>query len=192
MTHKHPIKHNIKWTPIRLLSAAAIAVIIGTCIVLSFTFGAFFGGSFNKSQTVNTQNQTSEKTTAPLYWWQKRKPDIVVGEFEYYAGTCKILEVDTTIDNPSSTTVFEVPTSVLSQCQNRLPALTYDGEYLIFSVCKMSFGAGGCGRGRYRSADTINWQEDIGITWIKGEQYEAWRNLGSNSSKADAVKKVTK
>lgn len=49
-----------------------------------------------------------------------------------------------------------------------------------------------CGGGRYRSADFELWEEYIGVTWINSEEYEAWRKVGSTSSKADSVKKVVK
>lgn len=131
----------------------------------------------------------AEKTTEQQ-WWQKIKPNVQIGDFEYYAGDCAILQVNTTEGAASAKTIFKVSTYGFSFCKNRATPLIYDGEFLIFSVCETDFGAGSCGGGRYRSADMTNWQEDIGITWIKGEQYEAWRNLGSTSSKADAVKKI--
>lgn len=78
----------------------------------------------------------------------------------------------------------------MTKCKARDQALTHDGKYIIFNVCEIAYGAGGCGGGRYRSKDNKNWEEYIGVTWLKGEQYEAWRKVGSTSSKADSIKKV--
>ena len=34
------------------------------------------------------------------------------------------------------------------------------------------FYAGGCGTGRYRNQQYENWEEDIDVTWIKGEKVD--------------------
>lgn len=130
----------------------------------------------------------AKTSSSPEAWWHAVAPDIVIGPNEFYAGTCSITKVST--KTGASDLIFKVPKSPLTTCRNRDPALIYDDEYIILDVCEMTFGAGSCGGGRYRSKDYENWEEDIGITWIKGEAYEAWRKLGSTSSTADSVKKI--
>lgn len=125
---------------------------------------------------------------SPEAWWRMVEPDIIIGTHEFYAGKCSITRVSSATG--MSELIFEIPQNPFKTCRNRDSALTYDGEYIILDVCEMTIGAGGCGGGRYRSKDYENWEEDIGITWIKGEAYEAWRKLGSTSSTADSVKKI--
>lgn len=139
--------------------------------------------SCNEDESVDVETQT-----LPRVWWQSVAPDVVVGPREFYAGRCSITMVDTATG--ASELIFEISQNPFKSCRNQQDALTYDGEYIVLDVCEISFGAGGCGRGRYRSMDYENWEEDIGITWINGEEYEAWRKLGSQSSTADSVKKV--
>lgn len=138
---------------------------------------------------------TPKEVSKPIPWWQPLEPDVVVGSDAFYAGNCAILRVKTIDGITSDTVVFDAPSRLLATCENwegEGKPLQYDGEYIILSVCQMSFGAGGCAVERYRSADMENWEEYIGVTWINGEEYEAWRTLGSTSSKADSVKKVEK
>lgn len=134
-----------------------------------------------------------EKKKEPIQipWWKPLKPDVVIGQHEFYAGTCSITQVTNTGNIKTEKIIFEAPYSSFATCSNRGP-LQYDGEYIILDVCIMSFGAGGCGGGRYRSADFEQWEEHIGVTWINSEEYEAWRKVGSTSSKADSVKRVVK
>lgn len=132
-----------------------------------------------------------KKEPLRIPWWEPLKPDIIIGNDEFYAGNCSITRVTNDGDVKTERVIFEVPHSFLATCHNR-DSLQYDGEYIILDVCEMSFGAGGCGGERYRSADFELWEEYIGVTWINSEEYEAWRKIGSTSSKADSVKKVIK
>ena len=133
----------------------------------------------------------AEKASTPVSWWEPLKPDVVIGNDEFYGRNCAITQVSNKDGAKTASVIFKVPYSLIATCNNKGP-LQYDGEYIILSVCEMTFGAGGCGGGRYRSADFENWEEYFGVTWIKSEEYEAWRKVGSTSSKADSVKKVVK
>ena len=98
-------------------------------------------------------------------------------------------------DEKIAEVIFKVPSRFLTRRTNSgrgQKPLDYDGEYIILRVCEFTVGAGGCGGESYRSADFENWEEHIGVTWINGEEYEAWRKVGSTSSKADSVKKVVR
>lgn len=132
-----------------------------------------------------------ENEPVPTPWWADLEPDIILGNDEFYAGSCSITRVTNNSGVKTVNVIFEVPYSFLTTCTN-IGSLQYDGEYIILNVCKITFGAGGCGGGRYRSADFELWEEYIGVTWINSEEYEAWRKVGSTSSKADSVKKVVK
>ena len=133
----------------------------------------------------------AEKAPSPASWWEPLKPDVVIGNAEFYARNCSITQVVNNEGVKTASVIFKVPYSLLATCENKGP-LQYDGEHIILSVCEMTFGAGGCGGGRYRSSDLENWEEYIGVTWINSEEYEAWRKVGSTASKADSVKKVVK
>lgn len=132
-----------------------------------------------------------ERKPVQIPWWEPLKPDITIGNDEFYTGSCSITRVTNHGDVKTERVIFEVPYSFLATCHNR-DSLQYDGEYIILNVCEMTIGAGGCGRQRYRSADFKLWEEYIGVTWINSEEYEAWRKVGSTSSKADSVKKVVR
>ncbi len=134
-----------------------------------------------------------ETVTSPsiIPWWQSLEPDVKIGQDDFYAGTCSITQVSHAAGIETARVIFEIPSRMLKTCENRGP-LQFDGEYIILSVCEMSFGAGGCAGGRYRSADFELWEEYIGVTWINSEEHEAWRKVGSTSSKADSVKKVVR
>ncbi|MEC4726635.1 hypothetical protein HWQ46_13860 [Shewanella sp. D64] len=120
-------------------------------------------------------------------------PDIIIGIADFYAKGCSIIQVSHDDAARTETVIFKAPTQLFASCSQRgANPLQYDGEYIIFSICNMTIGAGGCGGARYRSADFELWQEYIGVTWLNSEEYEAWRTLGSNSSKADSIKKVVK
>ena len=101
---------------------------------------------------------------------QNKLPDLTIGAHRFYLNT--------------------FPTRPLSVCTDKQSQLNFDGTYLTVKICRTAFGAGGCGVEKYRTKDFENWQEYIGITWHENEQYEAWRQLGSNSSKADDITKV--
>ncbi|WP_445947123.1 hypothetical protein [Shewanella sp.] len=134
-----------------------------------------------------------ELVTKPAPWWSTQEPDARVGMDEFYGADCAITRVSSHNGDPAAEVIFKVPYQLLSSCkESGTEALVFDGEYLIFSICHMRIGAGSCVNSRFRTADFVHWQEEIGITWIKGEQYEAWRRLGSTSTKADAVKKIIK
>ncbi|MEI8611762.1 hypothetical protein P4S70_24000 [Enterovibrio sp. Hal110] len=138
---------------------------------------------------------TPKEVSKPIPWWQPLEPGVVIGGYAFYAGKCAIVRVERIDSTSPETTTFRVPSRPLASCENwkgEGEPLKHDGEYIILSVCQMSFGAGGCAVERYRSADFEHWEEHIGVTWINGEEYEAWRKLGSTSSKADSVKKVEK
>lgn len=136
-----------------------------------------------------------EKQTAPAPWWEPLEPDVIIDGDEFYAGTCSITQVTDVDGVKTGEEIFKVPSRFLADCVNSgrgKEVLGYDGEYIILRVCQTTFGAGGCGGDSYRSADFENWEEHIGVTWINGEEYEAWRKVGSKSSKADSVKKVVR
>ncbi|MDD1795023.1 hypothetical protein LRP50_17985 [Enterovibrio sp. ZSDZ42] len=139
------------------------------------------------------ENERQMDVSKPIPWWQPLEPDVVIGNHEFYAGKCSITRVQAFDGVASEIDVFRAPSRPLASCspwKGDGASLRHDGEYLILSVCQMAFGAGGCAVERYRSADFKHWEEHIGVTWINGEEYEAWRTLGSTSSKADSVKKV--
>ncbi len=63
---------------------------------------------------------------------------------------------------------------------------------MLFLSIRQTFGAGSWTGERFRSADFKSWEEYIGVTWVNSEEYEAWRKVGSTSSKADSRKKVVR
>ena len=112
MKDKKPINETIekpiKWTLARILSAAAIVAIIGACIYFGFMFGELFGKNMGTNAQSNSyQSNASKKITTQdtqQRWWQKITPDVIVGDFEYYAGNCSILQVNTTVGTSSAKT----------------------------------------------------------------------------------------
>ncbi|OEE81785.1 hypothetical protein A1OQ_20580 [Enterovibrio norvegicus FF-162] len=143
----------------------------------------------------NHKDEIHNEAAKPTPWWEPLDPDVVIGSDAFYAGECSILSVKTVEGVATETVVFRAPSRPLTTCKNGEgygEPLKHDGKFIILSVCRMAFGAGGCAVERYRSADLQDWEEHIGVTWIDGEEYEAWRTLGSTSSKADSVKKVKK
>ncbi|OHY82775.1 hypothetical protein [Marinobacter sp. AC-23] len=134
-----------------------------------------------------------EKEAEPIPWWEPLEPDVIIDGDEFYAGTCSITQVTRSGNEKTAKVIFKVPSRLFTRCTNSgrgEKPLDYDGEYIILRVCEFAIGAGGCGGESYRSADFENWEEHIGVTWINSEEYEAWRKVGSKSSKADSVKKV--
>lgn len=123
-----------------------------------------------------------------MAWWEPLKPDVIIDNDEFYAGSCSITRVINNGGIKTARVIFIVPDDYFTSCSDI--GLRYDGKYIILNVCEIRFGAGGCSGGRYRSADFVLWEEYIGVTWINSEEYEAWRKVGSTSSKADSVKKV--
>ncbi|KPW04715.1 hypothetical protein [Pseudoalteromonas sp. P1-8] len=122
---------------------------------------------------------------------KNKQPDLTIGVTQFYLNSCHSL---TSVFNHNGTiktkVILTLPTRPLSVCNNKQSQLNFDGTHLTVKICRTAFGAGGCGVEKYRTTDFENWQEYIGITWHGNEQYEAWRQLGSNSSKADDITKV--
>ncbi|TXR54579.1 hypothetical protein [Reinekea thalattae] len=153
--------------------------------IISISLVAFFQISTLR------KNNDIKPTTEPLEtWWQTTKPDLIIEQKEYYFRDCSIKEVNSLEEQPLAKTIFRPPTKLMTSCDSLMNPLDYKEGYIILTICRQTFGAGSCTRERYRSNDMAQWQEDIGITWVKGEQYTAWRNIGSTSSKADAVTRI--
>ncbi|MAB62393.1 MAG: hypothetical protein HRU18_04045 [Pseudoalteromonas sp.] len=122
---------------------------------------------------------------------QRKQADLTVGSTKFYLNSCHSLTgVFNHNDTIKTKVILTLPTRPLSVCNNKQSQLNFDGTHLTVKICRTAFGAGGCGVEKYRTTDFENWQEYIGITWHGNEQYEAWRQLGSNSSKADEITKV--
>ncbi|MBO1254835.1 hypothetical protein J3L16_03920 [Alteromonas sp. 5E99-2] len=164
--------------PLKVKSFVKLAAILFIVLVTLFVASIFFA---------NKKVATQVEPYRP--WWETLEPDAVVGEKNYYSRSCSLVELDTQSEHPLPETIFKPPIRLIASCRGSDLIINKNG-YLIFSVCRVDFGGGGCGKERYRSSDMVHWQEDIGTTWIKGEQYTAWRELGSTSSKADAVSRV--
>ena len=145
-------------------------------------------GAFKKDDV-----DASDASASTQLWWQTKKPDLIINEYQYFLSTCAITQVNKKGDPKTEKVIFKAPYRLLASCHNDFrngESLRYDGEYMMLDVCQSTFAAGSCNFEQYRSADFENWQEYIGVTWRKGEQYEAWRKLGSTSAKADYVKKI--
>ncbi|MCG9733003.1 hypothetical protein L1D51_03175 [Pseudoalteromonas shioyasakiensis] len=122
---------------------------------------------------------------------KNKQADLTVGSTKFYLNSCHSLTgVFNHNDTIKTKVILTLPTRPLSVCNNKQSQLNFDGTHLTVKICRTAFGAGGCGVEKYRTTDFENWQEYIGITWHGNEQYEAWRQLGSNSSKADEITKV--
>lgn len=140
-------------------------------------------------------NKEAKKKALSEPWWTPIQP-IVIGDAEFYGRTCYVIRV--TRDEAgveSAWRIFEAPSRMFTYCAKSDPAtnyLKYDGEYIILQVHRQTAGAGSSTGERYRSADFKSWEEYIGVTWVNSEEYEAWRRVGSTSSKADSIKKVVK
>ncbi|MAD05734.1 MULTISPECIES: hypothetical protein [unclassified Pseudoalteromonas] len=122
---------------------------------------------------------------------KSKQPDFTIDTTQFYLNSCHSL---TGVFNHNGTieskVILTFPYRPLSVCTDKQSQLNFDGTYLTVKICRTSFGAGGCGVEKFRTKDFENWQEYIGITWHDNEQYEAWRRLGSNSTKADEITKV--
>ena len=128
----------------------------------------------------------------PSPWWVSIKPIIINGD-EFYGRPCSVTRIYHDAGVNSAKKIFDVPSRIFTYCTKRKPGknyLEYDGVYIILHVDRQTAGAGSRTGERYRSADFRSWEEYIGVTWVNGEEYEAWRRLGSTSSKADSRKKV--
>jgi len=142
-----------------------------------------------------SENKEAKKKAPSEPWWAAIQP-IVIGDAEFYGRTCYVIRV--TRDEAgveSAWRLFEAPSRMFSYCAKSDSAtnyLEYDGKYIILQVHRQTAGAGSSTGERYRSADFKSWEEYIGVTWVDSEEYEAWRKVGSTSSKADSIKKVVK
>ena len=135
----------------------------------------------------------ADKSAIPAPWWLDVPPVIIAGD-KFYGDPCSVTRVSQDDAGVTSVSViFTAPRELLTSCAQRELAknyLDYDGEFIILNVDRQTFGAGSWTGERYRSADFTSWQQYIGVTWVNSEEYEAWRNLGSDSAKADSIKKV--
>lgn len=135
----------------------------------------------------------SEKETLVLPWWASVEP-IVIGDKAFYGEACSVTQViSNDLGIKSASVIFSVPAKLFTYCSNNKPNhnyLEFDGEYIILNVDRQTVGAGSWTGERYRSADFTTWEEYIGVTWVERVEYEAWRKVGSISSKADSIKKV--
>ncbi|XQW83413.1 hypothetical protein ACOYR1_09575 [Thalassotalea piscium] len=160
-----------------------------TSIILVFSAFLFIGCENDKSATLH------EKDPSIPQWWTNVKP-IVIGDSEFYGSTCSVVQVKRDQTGIKSVNViFTAPVRLFTYCfksEYGKNYLEFDGEYIILNVVRQTTGAGASTGERYRSANFSVWEEYIGVTWIKGEEYEAWRKLGSHSTKADSRKKVIK
>ncbi|MEH6817708.1 MAG: hypothetical protein V7683_14350 [Pseudoalteromonas distincta] len=137
--------------------------------------------------------KTNVTTSLPTPWWEPLTPDVVINNNEFYLQGCSsITRVASEGSIKTASIVLNIPTRLLSSSPENQSnkRLKYDGTYLTLTLCRVAFGAGGCADERYKTLDFVNWEEYIGITWLKSEKYEAWRKLGSTSSKADSITKV--
>ncbi len=145
------------------------------------------------SENEITANE-KKRASLTIPWWGFVKPIVINGN-EFYGKTCSVTRVINDAGIKSATIIFTVPDRLFTYCSQNDPNknyLDYDGEYIILHVHRQTVGAGSKTAERYRSADFKSWQEYIGVTWVNGDEYEAWRTLGSKSSKADSRKKVVK
>lgn len=142
---------------------------------------------------VTVKEQKEEMLIIP--WWESVKP-IVIGHSEFYGSTCSVTQViRNVVGIKSENIIFKVPPRLFTHCAEGEPGRNYlehDGEYIILNVYRQTIGAGSWTGERYRSTNFKIWEEYIGVTWVEGEEYEAWRRVGSTSSKAITRTKVVK
>jgi len=138
--------------------------------------------------------QDLKRTFIPSGVSRVNMSQLKVGDLQYFSKGCSVFTIKQVAGKESLVNIFSVPKQFMGTCKNLEDGFSYDGEYIVLKVCQMAFGAGGCGGGRYRyrisngnSGD--HWEEYIGVTWRNGEEYEAWRRVGSTSSRADSIKK---
>jgi hypothetical protein len=135
-----------------------------------------------------------KKASLPIAWWESVQPIIINGD-EFYGQSCSVTQVSNNEGIKQKKIIFNVPSRILTICAKSKSGknyLEYDGEYIVLHVVRQTFGAGSWTGELYRSADFKSWEEYIGVTWVNGEEYEAWRSVGSTSSKADSIKKVVR
>jgi hypothetical protein len=130
--------------------------------------------------------------TQPVVWWEM-VPPISINGAQFYGKPCSVTQVTTDEAGvKTETVIFTVPSRAFTSCAQRVPNKNYlklDGKYIVLHVDRQTFGAGSWTGERYRSADFKSWEQYIGITWLESEEYEAWRKVGSTSSKADSIQK---
>lgn len=129
-------------------------------------------------------------------WWASLEPDVVIDNDKFYLNGCdSVTRVINNKGDNAAHVILQIPFRLLTPCPNQSEnnsTLQFDGTYLTLALCRTTVGAGGCAKERYRTRDFEHWQEYIGTTWLNGEEYQAWRGLGSKSSKADEISKVIK
>lgn len=127
------------------------------------------------------------------YWWESVPPININGR-ELYGSPCTVTQLIPNGAGPKEERIiFKVPSRAFTYCSKAELGknyLEYDGEYIILRVQRQTVGAGSHTAERYRSADFKSWEEYIGVSWLDSEKYEAWRKVGSTSSKADSLKKI--
>jgi hypothetical protein len=143
----------------------------------------------------NGSKVNESQDTQPALWWEMVPPISINGD-QFYGKPCSVTQVTTDEAGvKAETVIFTVPSRAFTSCAQRVPNKNYlklDGKYIVLHVDRQTFGAGSWTGERYRSADFISWEQYIGITWLDSEEYEAWRKVGSTSSKADSIQKVAK
>lgn len=143
------------------------------------------------SENNGVRNKT-EKVSAPIPWWESVDPITIDGD-KYYGKSCSVTRISDRVGSKYEQIIFEAPSRAFTYCAQSVPGknyLGYDGEYIILHVDRQTLGAGAWTGERYRSADFKSWEEYIGVTWVNGEEHEAWRKVGSTSSNADSTKRV--
>jgi len=126
-------------------------------------------------------------------WWTIVTP-VTIGNDRYYGKPCSVTRVRDNI----ATIIFEAPSKLLTPCSSGIAYrnyLKYNGKHITLHVDRQTFGAGAKTHERFRaSVGNLSkqsvWEEYIGITWVNGEEYEAWRKVGSTSRTADSRTKV--
>ena len=142
-----------------------------------------------------SENNVPNNINEALPWWGSVEPILIDGD-EFFGGPCSVTRVRSNDDEIKlATIIFNVPSklfTVCAQAQLNKNYLKYDGEYIVLHVDRQTIGAGSWTAERYRSKDFKSWEQYIGVTWRNNEEYEAWRDLGSTSSKADSRTKVVR
>lgn len=140
----------------------------------------------------NTAGADTNKSKT-IQWWETIPP-IIHNSSELYGSPCSVTQLTSDGTDPKlEHVIFTVPSRALTFCSKAEPGknyLEYDGEYIILRAQRQTVGAGSHTAERYRSADLKTWEEYIGVSWLDGKEHEAWRKLGSTSSKADSLKKI--
>jgi len=157
-------------------------------LILILTLFVLFACDDDNTATKSTKNIPPP----PKPWIDTVEPIIIDGD-EFYGKTCSVIRISKKDNIKTDSVIFNVPWKALTSCFSSAEGvnyLDYDGEYIILNVYRQTFGAGSSTGERYRSKDFENWEEYIGVTWRNSEEYEAWRKVGSDSSKADSIKKV--